>query len=262
MILQLFRFVFPQSIVIELLTRLEVKLYFPQKEYPLKLGQLLTIWTVFISSPSRAGTITIGSVGVHANLFPGRVSSDHIMIHTNESTNGICRTPLDYHRGKPLQGLMALDSYLTSGHDGVVGAKILVCVKSIGARKKITTRNGGERDLADILLFDHTSEVRLTLWGEIIDSAKEWQAGKTILLLSNPGCRVEYSGRGSIGVQQSTMIDIDPDFPDAHWLKKYAVGLTKKESLCLDFPENVWDVEAAEYGVYRILFTLAEIDKW
>lgn len=71
-----------------------------------------------------------------------------------------------------------------------------------------------------------------------------------------------YSSKGSVSVQHSTMIDIDPDFPDAQWLRKYAAGLTKKESLCLEFPEGVWDVEAAEYGVYRNLYTLAEIDEW
>ena len=57
------------------------------------------------------------------------------------------------------------------------------------------------------------------------------------------------------------MIDIDPDCADGEWLRKY-VGLMKKESLCLEFPEQVWDIEASEYGIIRMLFTLAEIDNW
>jgi hypothetical protein len=199
---------------------------------------------------------------VCANLFPGRVASDHIMIHTNPSSDSICRIPLDYRRGQALPGLMTLDSYTSTGHDGVAGARILVCVKSIGARKKITTKTGVERELVEVWVFDHTAEVKWTLWGELIESAKEWQPGKTTLLISNPAYRVEYSGKGSVGVQHSTMIDVDPDFPDAQWLRKYALGLTKKESLCLEFPEDVWDVEAAEYGVYRNLYTLAEVDEW
>jgi len=96
----------------------------------------------------------------------------------------------------------------------------------------------------------------------MIDSAKDWQPGKTILLISNPGYKSEYSGKGSISMQHSTMIDVDPDFPDAEWLQKHVVGLTKKESMCQDFPEDVWDVEAAEYGVNVILFTLADVDEW
>jgi hypothetical protein len=204
----------------------------------------------------------IPSVLIYANLFPGRVTSDHIMIHTDSSTDEICRAPLDHHKDRPLPGLMTLDSYISSGHDGVAGVKILVCIKSIGARKRITTKKGAERDLAEIILFDHTAEARCTLWGELIDSAKEWQPGKTILLISNPGYRVGYLGKGNIGIQHSTMIDINPEFPDAHWLRKYAAGLTKRESLCLEFPEDIWDVEAAEHGIYRNLYTLAEIDEW
>jgi hypothetical protein len=189
------------------------------------------------------------------------------MIHTSNATDTLCRTPLEYRKGKPLQGLMTLDSYLGSGgHDGVIGAKILVCVKSIGAKKRISRKTGGESDLAEVKLFDNTGDIRWTLWGEIIESAKDWQPGKTILLISNPGYRVEmYSGKGSVGIQQGTMVDVDPEFPDAEWLRKFALGLTKKESLCAEFPEELFDedvVEGAEYGVNRIMFRLAEIDDW
>lgn len=156
---------------------------------------------------------------------------------------------------------MALDSYISGGHDGVIGAKLLVCVKSIGARKHITTKAGRESDLADVWLFDHTGEIKWTVWNELIDSAKEWEPGRTVLLITNPAYRVEYSGKGSLGIQPSTMVDVSPDCPDAEWLRRYAVGLTKKESVVMEFPEGVWDVEAAEYGVNVILFTLAEIDE-
>jgi hypothetical protein len=58
------------------------------------------------------------------------------------------------------------------------------------------------------------------------------------------------------------MVDVEPEGSDAEWLRKYAVGLTRKESLCLKVEEGRWDVEAAEYGVNRMLFTLAELDNW
>jgi len=45
-------------------------------------------------------------------------------------------------------------------------------------------------------------------------------------------------------------------------LRKQAVGMTKRESLCLEFPEDIWDLEAAEYGVQRMLFTFASLDQW
>jgi hypothetical protein len=240
----------------------KIKLYFARNPYPLKLGQLLSIWTVFISDTTKMDTPQIPSVIVHANLFPGRVTSDHVMIHTNASGDGICRTPLEYRKGQPLPGLMTLDSYLSSGHDGVTGAKILVCVKSIGGKKKISRKDGGESELADVTLFDHTGEVRLTVWNETIESAKSWVAGETVLLVTNPGYKVGYLGKGNLGFVSSTMVDVEPEFADAEWLRKYAVGLAKKNGLCLEFPEGVWDVEAAEYGVNRMLLTLAELDNW
>jgi hypothetical protein len=185
------------------------------------------------------------------------------MIHTNASGDAICRTPLEYKRGQPLPGLMTLDSYLSSGHDGVSGAKILVCVKIIGGKKKISRKDGGgESELAEVLLFDHTSEVRLTVWNEMIESAKSWRPGETVLLISNPGFRAAYNGKGNLGIVGSTMVDVEPEGSDAAWLRNYAMGLTKKESLCLTVPVGVWDVEASEYGVNRMLFTLAELDSW
>jgi hypothetical protein len=135
-------------------------------------------------------------------------------------------------------------------------------VKSIGGRKKISRKDGGESELVDVLLFDHTGEVRLTVWNEMIDSAKSWIAGETILLVTSPGYKVGYLGKGNLGFVGATMVDVEPEFADAEWLRKYAAGLKKKQSLCVGFPEGVWDVEATEYGVNRMLFTLAELDNW
>jgi hypothetical protein len=201
---------------------------------------------------------------VHANLFPGRVTSDHVMIHNKASaSDSICRTPLEYENGQSLPGLMTLHSYLSSGHDGVSGAKVLMCVKSIGGKKKISRKDGGgESELTDILLFDHTSEVKLTVWNEMIESVKSWKPGETVLLISNPGYRIGLNGKGNLGIIGSTMVDVEPEGSDAQWLREYAMGLTRKESLCLKVDEGRWDIKAAEYGVNRMLFTLAELDNW
>ena len=239
----------------------KIKLYFSKDPYPLKLGHLLTVWTLFISDAPKADTTVISGVINYANLFPGRVTSDHIMIHTTSSTSSLCRTPLSYRHGQAIQGLMTVASYLSGGHDGVVDAKLLVCVKSIGARKKISTKSGKECELADLWLFDHTGEVKWTVWNETIDSVKEWEPGKTVLLLSNPGYRLDYSQKGTVGVHSSTMIDVDPQFPDSEWLRRHAAGMTRTESVALEFPEDVWDVDAAENGINRILYTLTEIDE-
>lgn len=239
-------------------------MFFAQKPYPVKLGQLLTFWTNFILDNTKAEGGAITSVNINANMFPGRVTSDHVMIHTSHAGDALCRAPLEYKHGQDLPGLMTVDAWLKSGHDGVAGVKLLVCVKSIGATKKLQTKKGGECELMDVQLFDHTGETKITMWNELIVSARDWVPGCTILLVSNPGHKVpSYGGaKATVVVQYKTMVEVDPEFAEAEWLMRYALGMMKKESLCLELPEGVWDIEAAEYGVNRLFFTLAELDSW
>ncbi len=206
----------------------------------------------------------MSDVGVCANLFPGRVTSDHVLLHTTASTDDLCRVPLGWKgSGRVLAGLMTLESFLKGGHDGVDGAKILVCVKSLGAVRGVEKKAGGHCELMDLWVFDHTGEVKMTVWNEVINGVRGWKAGETVLLISSPGWRVAWTGKGgSVGVTRETMVDVEPVFEDAEWLRKYAVGLWKKDSVAVRFPEGVFDFEGATKGVVRMLFTLAELDIW
>lgn len=56
------------------------------------------------------------------------------MIHDN-SDHGRYRTPLGFSEGVPLDGLMTLHNFIQGGYE-VTDAKILVIVKSFGAKKK------------------------------------------------------------------------------------------------------------------------------
>ena len=57
------------------------------------------------------------------------------MVHENSDDDKLCKKPLGYRRGQPLPGLMTLQNFIDGGYD-VIDAKILVVVKSIGAKKK------------------------------------------------------------------------------------------------------------------------------
>jgi len=93
----------------------QIKLYFASKQFPLLLGALMTVWTVFISDAATTDSTVVPGVDAYANLFPGRVTSDHIMIHEgNEGTNGACRAPLGYRVGEPLAGLSWYNFYIVS----------------------------------------------------------------------------------------------------------------------------------------------------
>jgi hypothetical protein len=179
-------------------------------------------------------------------------------MHQNSDVGDACRLPLGYLKGQQLD-IMTLRSFIDGGNE-IRDKKILVCVKSIGSRKTITNKKGVQLELTEVNLFDNTADIVLKLWGDMGLSSKDWRPSGTILLFSNPSFRLEYRG-ASIGVSHATMVDVDPEFSDAEWLRKYAASQNKKESVDQTFPEDIWDVDAAVTGKVRVLFTIADIDE-
>lgn len=57
------------------------------------------------------------------------------MVQENCDDGALCKTPRDSQDGKQLTGLMTLKNFAEGGYE-VTDGKILVCVKSIGGRKK------------------------------------------------------------------------------------------------------------------------------
>ena len=57
------------------------------------------------------------------------------MIQDQSDEGTLCKTPLGYREGKQLAGLITLKNFIDGGHE-VPQARILVCVKSIGGKKK------------------------------------------------------------------------------------------------------------------------------
>ncbi|KAK0719704.1 hypothetical protein B0H67DRAFT_643026 [Lasiosphaeris hirsuta] len=163
---------------------------------------------------------------------------------------------------------MSLRAYMNSGHEGVPDVKILVCVSSIGARKTVKSRPKSVKEqstdlsLIEVDVFDETANCALKLWEDKVSSARTWIPNRTVLLISNPYYR-QPDKRGTssgLGIGITSMVDVDPDFPDAHWLRREAVNRTKKESVYIPFPDGLWDAEIAIHGPDRTLFTLADVD--
>lgn len=103
-------------------------------KYNLRLGQLLSIWTLHISN-GEPGNLSSAAAPLFTSLFPERDRSVHLMVHENSDDGLVCKTPLGYRHNRPLPGLMTVKNFLDGGYE-VSEAKILVCVKSIGARKR------------------------------------------------------------------------------------------------------------------------------
>lgn len=156
---------------------------------------------------------------------------------------------------------MTLKSFIGGGYE-IKDSKVLGCVKSIGPTKKITNKKGKISDLTEVTIFDDTADIVLKLWGTYRLSARDWTPSRTILLFSSPTFRLERRGGCSLGMSHATMVDLEPDFPDADWLRKYAVNSNKKESVDQRFPLDMWDIETALADANRILFTIADVDEW
>ena len=100
----------------------------------------------------------------------------------------------------------------------------------------VTTKKGVSIDKVDIHVFDETSESTIILWGSQTLSATFWQASHTILLLTDIGVR--SSSRTLLSIDQKTLVDVNPDIPDAYWLRTFAEGLVKRQHVNPPFPEE------------------------
>jgi hypothetical protein len=123
----------------------------------------------------------------------------------------------------------------------------------------VKNRNGASSELISISVFDDTGEASLTLFGAACSSASTWKPSYTVLLISNPGWRIDRST--NLTLNANTTVHVNPNMSDALWLRALAQRLTKTEHVNPPFPYGVFDIEAAETAEVRILYNLADIDE-
>jgi hypothetical protein len=135
------------------------------------------------------------------SLFPRRDRNCHVMVHQNSDDGKMFDRPLGFREGVPLDRLMTVENFLDGGYD-VTDGRILVVVKSVGAKKKITRQDGTVTENLNVQVQDDTGEAMLGLWGTLTWSAlttvsiadtdiaagrRGWKPGETVLLIQNPG---------------------------------------------------------------------------
>ncbi|KAJ8128998.1 hypothetical protein O1611_g4631 [Lasiodiplodia mahajangana] len=249
-----------------------IKLYCSASKYQPLLGQRITVWATSICTGNRAEIQHIPYCSVATTIYPARNRETHIEFHTDEAGSEddlSLRCPLEasIQHYDYLPGLMTLKSFLASGYDLSEG-KILVCVRSVGPRQIIhPMKRKGTLDLVEVRVYDDTAHCVLKLWEDKIPSAKSWVPNQTVLLISQPWCQDNNRNNSrqgdthaSIGIGYSSIIDVDPVFPDAIWLRTKIQDMAKKESVIIPFPSATWDLELAMYGPGRVLYTLAELE--
>ena len=111
-----------------------MKLWYAKVAYNLRLGLLVSIWTPHVSN-AESSSLTVRDASLVTSIFPERDNSCYFMVQEKSDEGVICKTPLGYRDGKQMNGLMTLKNFIEGGHE-LTDGKILVCVKSIGGRKK------------------------------------------------------------------------------------------------------------------------------
>ena len=230
----------------------QVKLWYAKVDYNLHLGSLVSIWTPHVSK-ADSNSLAVRDASLVTSIFPERDNSCYFMVQEQSDEGVMCKTPLGYRDGRQLDGLVTLKSFIEGG-DELPDAKILVCVKSIGARKKcedhhhlkrqiwwadcfqVVTKRGTEAEKLDVNVFDDTADAKLTLWGPLCSSSAYWKTSYTILLITRPG--LNGDGRPILSLTDNTYVDVDPCMIDAYWLRGHAQGLTKREHVNQPFPEG------------------------
>ncbi|KAI1501417.1 hypothetical protein F5X99DRAFT_409007 [Biscogniauxia marginata] len=249
-----------------------IKLYYPNaSDYHLLLGQRITAWTTYISESGNAEIGPIPFCFSATTIYPGRNGATNIVFHTDtpgSENDRSLRRPLEVDPGQYdcLPALMTLKAFISSGYDLGEG-KILVCVRSIGPRRTVRSKKQQSTlDLVEVGIFDDTANCILKLWEDKVASAKTWLPNKTVLLISKPTSRIpdrpNHQGEyyPEIGIGYNSMVDVDPDFPEANWLREKVQEMSKRESVHTPFPAPTWDIDRAINGPGRILFTLGEVE--
>lgn len=114
---------------------LTVRLWYAHTSYKLRLGQLITLWTVHVSNSSDHNSLAPSSAPLFTSVFPEGERNCCFMLHESSDDGTQFKRPFMCRDSRALPGLMTLKSFTDGGFD-VDEPKLLVCVKSIGARKR------------------------------------------------------------------------------------------------------------------------------
>ncbi|KAI1495171.1 hypothetical protein F5X96DRAFT_613698 [Biscogniauxia mediterranea] len=237
----------------------------------LVLGRRINIWVTYIAQKQN-GIEPIPFCFSATTIHPGINKAHYIVFHVDQigsDNDRSLRHPIeiDISQHNCLPDLMTLKAFISSGYDLGEG-RILVCVRSIGPRRTVHSKKQQEPlNLVEVGIFDDTANCMLKLWGDKVASARTWVPNKTILLILKPTCRIPERSNvhqagvyPELGIGYNSIVDVDPDFAEADWLRKKVQDMSKKDSVHIPFPPNTWDVVRAMKGPDRILFTIAEVE--
>ena len=111
-----------------------VRLWYAHTQYKIKLGQLVTIWTVHVSNSSEHNSLATKDAPLFTSIFPEGERNCHFMIHEDGDDGTQCKQPFLRWGSEASPELITLKSFIDGGHE-VEEVKLLVCVKSVGKKR-------------------------------------------------------------------------------------------------------------------------------
>jgi hypothetical protein len=124
----------------------------------------------------------------------------------------------------------------------------------------VTNKNGNSSESITAVILDDSHEGYLTLYGSASASASVWKPYETVLLIANPGWRIDKSAKLSLNA--NTQVFIDPSIAEARYLRALAQRVTKQEHVNPPFPHEVFSAAEAERSAIKVLYKLSEIDEF
>ncbi|KAK6006186.1 hypothetical protein QM012_006596 [Aureobasidium pullulans] len=228
-----------------------IKLSYTRISYGLRIGQLVAVWATYVTDGDR-GIFPCTVAPLYIKVFPEKDKNCHIRRLDDPKFAQLCRKPLRYE-----STLMSLKDF-THGGSEVTEAKILVIVKSISTRKKVTKKDGTTTDLVKVGVMDDTSEAILSLWGVASTTPTDWQPSQTALLISSPSLNVSH--QTWLALTSSTFIDVDPSIPEAERLRTYAGHMIKRRHINTAYPDEEYEMWNISKPEEHVLYSLADLD--
>ncbi|RZB84944.1 meiosis-specific with OB domain-containing protein, partial [Asbolus verrucosus] len=139
---------------------------------------------------------------------------------------------------KPIAGFVPLrDIHNEGGNMKERFVDILGAIRSIGTVRNVSTKNGQETQLREVVLFDHTSPgLKITIWEtDVITRASSWKTRSTILFITD--ARVEWSNflrAYSATLTNRSIVTENPIGEEAISLANYAKSAPLETSAILD----------------------------
>jgi hypothetical protein len=117
----------------------------------------------------------------------------------------------------------------------------------------VASKSNAPMTSVSVGICDQFCHATLTLYPPLVSSAQEWEAFKTILLISS----AKLLRGGRITTTGQTQIEVDPKVVEAASLRRWV----QQDNCPINeaFPDTLFDADAVETSPLRLQFTLASL---